>query len=289
MKNKCFIGLGVMGYPLAGHISQGGYKVSVFNRSKEKSKAWILDYSGRLAGSPAEAAEGCDMAFLCVGKDSDVEEVILGDNSILESICKGGTIIDHTTTSAKLARKLEKECLKKEVFFIDAPVSGGELGAKQGSLTIMAGGNNKAFMRSKKVMDLYSKYCKRMGKSGAGQLTKMVNQICIAGLLQGLAEGMDFSEKAGLSTKKVIEVISKGAAQSWQMQNRWETMLNDQYEHGFKVDWMRKDLAIALEEASENGSDLKIAELIDSFYSEIQDLGGGKWDTSSLFWLLQQK
>tara|TARA_B100001167_G_scaffold186888_1_gene148522 strand:- start:83 stop:952 length:870 start_codon:yes stop_codon:yes gene_type:complete len=289
MKNKCFIGLGVMGYPIAGHISQGGYKVSVFNRSKEKSKAWILDYSGRLAGSPAEAAEGCDMAFLCVGKDSDVEEVILGDNSILESICKGGTIIDHTTTSAKLARKLEKECLKKEVFFIDAPVSGGELGAKQGSLTIMAGGSNKAFMRSKKVMDLYSKYCKRMGKSGAGQLTKMVNQICIAGLLQGLAEGMDFSEKAGLSTKKVIEVISKGAAQSWQMQNRWETMLNDQYEHGFKVDWMRKDLAIALEEASENGSDLKIAELIDSFYSEIQDLGGGKWDTSSLFWLLQQK
>ena len=289
MKNKCFIGLGVMGYPIAGHISQGGYKVSVFNRSKEKSKAWILDYSGRLAGSPAEAAEGCDMAFLCVGKDSDVEEVILGDNSILESICKGGTIIDHTTTSAKIARKLEKECLKKEVFFIDAPVSGGELGAKQGSLTIMAGGNNKAFMRSKKVMDLYSKYCKRMGKSGAGQLTKMVNQICIAGLLQGLAEGMDFSEKAGLSTKKVIEVISKGAAQSWQMQNRWETMLNDQYEHGFTVDWMRKDLAIALEEASENGSDLKIAELIDSFYSEIQDLGGGKWDTSSLFWLLQQK
>ena len=278
-----------MGYPIAGHISQGGYKVSVFNRSKEKSKAWILDYSGRLAGSPAEAAEGCDMAFLCVGKDSDVEEVILGDNSILESICKGGTIIDHTTTSAKLARKLEKECLKKEVFFIDAPVSGGELGAKQGSLTIMAGGSNKAFMRSKKVMDLYSKYCKRMGKSGAGQLTKMVNQICIAGLLQGLAEGMDFSEKAGLSTKKVIEVISKGAAQSWQMQNRWETMLNDQYEHGFKVDWMRKDLAIALEEASENGSNLKIAELIDSFYSEIQDLGGGKWDTSSLFWLLQQK
>ena len=248
-----------------------------------------MDYSGRLAGSPAEAAEGCDMAFLCVGKDSDVEEVILGDNSILESICKGGTIIDHTTTSAKLARRLEKECLKKEVFFIDAPVSGGELGAKQGSLTIMAGGNNKAFMRSKKVMDLYSKYCKRMGKSGAGQLTKMVNQICIAGLLQGLAEGMDFSEKAGLSTKKVIEVISKGAAQSWQMQNRWETMLNDQYEHGFTVDWMRKDLAIALEEASENGSDLKIAELIDSFYSEIQDLGGGKWDTSSLFWLLQQK
>ena len=278
-----------MGYPIAGHISQGGYKVSVFNRSKEKSKAWILDYGGRFAGSPAEAAEGCDMAFLCVGKDSDVEEVILGDNSILESICKGGTIIDHTTTSAKLARKLEKECLKKEVFFIDAPVSGGELGAKQGSLTIMAGGNNKAFMRSKKVMDLYSKYCKRMGKSGAGQLTKMVNQICIAGLLQGLAEGMDFSEKAGLSTKKVIEVISKGAAQSWQMQNRWETMLNDQYEHGFSVDWMRKDLAIALEEASDNGSNLKIAELIDSFYSEIQDLGGGKWDTSSLYWLLQQK
>ena len=172
MKNKCFIGLGVMGYPIAGHISQGGYKVSVFNRSKEKSKAWILDYSGRLAGSPAEAAEGCDMAFLCVGKDSDVEEVILGDNSILESICKGGTIIDHTTTSAKLARKLEKECLKKEVFFIDAPVSGGELGAKQGSLTIMAGGNNKAFMRSKKVMDLYSKYCKRMGNQEQGNLLK---------------------------------------------------------------------------------------------------------------------
>ncbi len=289
MKNKCFIGLGVMGYPMAGHISQGGYEVSVFNRSKEKSRSWNKDYGGRVSDSPVEAVKGCDMAFLCVGKDKDVEQVVLGANGILEGISPGGIVIDHTTTSSVLAKKLEKECQKKEIFFIDAPVSGGEIGAIEGNLTIMAGGDKEAFNKSKKVMNLYSKYCKRMGKAGTGQLTKMVNQICIAGLLQGLAEGMDFSEKAGLNTKEVIGAISQGAAQSWQMDNRWETMLDDEYEHGFSVDWMRKDLTISLQEATRNGSSLEITKIIDSFFSEIQDQGGARWDTSSLFRRLQRK
>ena len=283
MKNIGFIGLGVMGSPMAGYISKAGYSLKVFNRTREKSELWSKNYLGQVALSPAELAEGCDMVFLCVGNDEDVEKIILGKNGVLEGLETGGIIVDHTTTSSVLARNMSVSSSKKGIFFIDAPVSGGEIGAKDGTLTIMAGGEEEAFKSSLEVINLYSKYCKRMGGSGSGQLTKMVNQICIAGLIQGLAEGMHFSEKAGLDTKEVIEVISKGAAQSWQMENRWETMLSDYYEHGFAVDWMRKDLGFVLEEAIANGSNLEVTTLVDTFYAEIQRKGGGKWDTSSLF------
>ena len=289
MNHKGFIGLGVMGSPIAGHIKKAGYEVTVFNRSEKKAIAWQKLYGGEIANSPAEVAENCDMVFLCVGNDEDVEEVITGKGGVLESIGPGGIIIDHTTTSAVLAKKIAIKSLEKEIFFIDAPVSGGEVGAKQGTLTVMAGGDKEAFERSQKIIQLYSKYSKRMGDSGTGQLTKMVNQICIAGLIQGLAEGMHFSEQAGLDTKKVIDVISKGAAQSWQMVNRWETMLEDNYDHGFTVDWMRKDLTFALEEALVNGTKLEITKLVDSFYSDLQQQGGGRWDTSSLFKRLNKK
>ena len=289
MNHKGFIGLGVMGSPIAGHIKRAGYEVTVFNRSEKKAIAWQKLYGGEIANSPAEVAENCDMVFLCVGNDEDVEEVITGKGGVLESIGPGGIIIDHTTTSAVLAKKIAIKSLEKEIFFIDAPVSGGEVGAKQGTLTVMAGGDKEAFERSQKIIQLYSKYSKRMGDSGTGQLTKMVNQICIAGLIQGLAEGMHFSEQAGLDTKEVIDVISKGAAQSWQMVNRWETMLEDNYNHGFTVDWMRKDLTFALEEALVNGTKLEITKLVDSFYSDLQHQGGGRWDTSSLFKRLNKK
>ena len=283
MKNIGFIGLGVMGSPMAGHISNAGYRLKVFNRTREKAELWSEEYSGEVTLSPAELAEGCDMVFLCVGNNQDVEEIVQGKNGVLEGLKAGGIIVDHTTTSSVLARTMSVCSSKKGISFIDAPVSGGEIGAKEGTLTIMAGGDEEAFKSSLEVINLYSKYCKRMGESGSGQLTKMVNQICIAGLIQGLAEGMHFSEKAGLDTKEVIEVISKGAAQSWQMENRWETMLSDFYEHGFAVDWMRKDLGFVLEEAIANGSNLKVTALVDTFYAEIQQKGGGRWDTSSLF------
>ena len=283
MKNIGFIGLGVMGSPMAGHISNAGYSLKVFNRTRKKSELWSDEYSGEVTLSPAELAEGCDMVFLCVGNNQDVEEIVQGKNGVLEGLKAGGIIVDHTTTSSVLARTMSVSSSKKGISFIDAPVSGGEIGAKEGTLTIMAGGDEEAFKSSLEVINLYSKYCKRMGESGSGQLTKMVNQICIAGLIQGLAEGMHFSEKAGLDTKEVIEVISKGAAQSWQMENRWETMLSDFYEHGFAVDWMRKDLGFVLEEAIANGSNLEVTALVDTFYEEIQQKGGGRWDTSSLF------
>ena len=283
MKNIGFIGLGVMGSPMAGHISNAGYSLKVFNRTRKKSELWSDEYSGEVTLSPAELAEGCDMVFLCVGNNQDVEEIVLGKNGVLEGLKAGGIIVDHTTTSSVLARTMSVNSSEKGISFIDAPVSGGEIGAKEGTLTIMAGGDEEAFKSSLEVMSLYSKFCKRMGNSGSGQLTKMVNQICIAGLIQGLAEGMHFSEKAGLDTKEVIEVISKGAAQSWQMENRWETMLSDFYEHGFAVDWMRKDLGFVLEEAIANGSNLEVTALVDTFYAEIQQRGGGRWDTSSLF------
>ena len=289
MNHNGFIGLGVMGSPIAGHIKKAGYEVTVFNRSEKKATAWQKLYGGEIANSPAEVAENCDMVFLCVGNDEDVEEIITGKGGVLESMGPGGIIIDHTTTSAVLAKKIAIKSLEKEIFFIDAPVSGGEVGAKQGTLTVMAGGDKEAFERSQKIIQLYSKYSKRMGDSGTGQLTKMVNQICIAGLIQGLAEGMHFSEQAGLDTKEVIDVISKGAAQSWQMVNRWETMLEDNYDHGFTVDWMRKDLTFALEEALVNGTKLEITKLVDSFYSDLQHQGGGRWDTSSLFKRLNKK
>ena len=283
MKNIGFIGLGVMGAPMAGHISNAGYSLKVFNRTREKSELWSEEYSGEVVLSPVELAEGCDMVFLCVGNNQDVEEIVRGKNGVLEGLKAGAIIVDHTTTSSVLAQNMSVSSSKKGISFIDAPVSGGEIGAKEGTLTIMAGGDEEAFKSSLEVINLYSKFCKRMGRTGSGQLTKMVNQICIAGLIQGLAEGMHFSEKAGLDTKEVIEVISKGAAQSWQMENRWETMLSDFYEHGFAVDWMRKDLGFVLEEAIANGSNLEVTALVDTFYAEIQQKGGGRWDTSSLF------
>ena len=283
MKNIGFIGLGVMGSPIAGHISNAGYSLKVFNRTRKKSELWSEQYAGEVTFSPAELANGCDIVFLCVGNDQDVEEIVIGRNGLLDGLRTGGIIVDHTTTSSALAKSMSVSSSKKGISFIDAPVSGGEIGAKEGTLTIMAGGDEEAFKSSLEVINLYSKFCKRMGSSGSGQLTKMVNQICIAGLIQGLAEAMHFSEKAGLDTKDVIEVISKGAAQSWQMENRWETMLSDFYEHGFAVDWMRKDLGFVLEEAIANGSNLEVTALVDTFYAELQQKGGGRWDTSSLF------
>ena len=289
MKNKGFIGLGVMGFPMAGHISKAGYEVRVFNRSNNKAVLWTKKYSGEICSSPSEIGKTCDMVFLCVGNDTDVEDVVLKKEGLIETMKKGGIIIDHTTTSAHLARKIFKETAKRQIHYLDAPLSGGEIGAKEGALTIMCGGDEKAFEEARKVMKLYSKFSIRMGESGTGQLTKMVNQICISGLIQSLAEGINFSENAGLDTKKVIEVISKGAAQSWQMDNRWETMLEDEYDHGFAVDWMIKDLGFIKKEASLNNSTIEITNLVLSFYEEIKDKGGGKFDTSSLLRRIQEK
>ena len=281
-----FIGLGVMGFPMAGHLSKVN-SVAVFNRTKEKIIAWQRSHDGIVCESPEHLGEICSQVYLCIGDDDDVREVVAGEKGLVNSLKSGSIIIDHTTTSASLSREMYETCKKLDIDFVDAPVSGGQVGAEQGELTIMAGGNEEAYDKAKSVFSVYSKFSKLMGGSGSGQLTKMVNQICIAGLVQGLAEGIHFSQKAGLNTKEVIEVISKGAAQSWQMVNRWETMLSDQYEHGFAVDHMRKDLRIAIEEARSNSTKLEVTELIDFFYEEIQNMGGNRWDTSSLLRRLQ--
>ena len=281
-----FIGLGVMGFPMAGHLSKVN-SVAVFNRTKEKIIAWQRSHDGIVCESPEHLGEICSQVYLCIGDDDDVREVVAGEKGLVNSLKSGSIIIDHTTTSASLSREMYETCKKLDIDYIDAPVSGGQVGAEQGELTIMAGGNEEAYDKAKSVFSVYSKFSKLMGGSGSGQLTKMVNQICIAGLVQGLAEGIHFSQKAGLNTKEVIDVISKGAAQSWQMVNRWETMLLDQYEHGFAVDHMRKDLRIAIEEAQSNSAKLEVTELIDFFYEEIQNMGGNRWDTSSLLRRLQ--
>jgi len=281
-----FIGLGVMGFPMAGHLSKVN-SVAVFNRTKEKIIAWQRSHDGIVCESPEHLGEICSQVYLCIGDDDDVREVVAGEKGLVNSLKSGSIIIDHTTTSASLSREMYETCKKLDIDYIDAPVSGGQVGAEQGELTIMAGGNEEAYDKAKSVFSIYSKFSKLMGGSGSGQLTKMVNQICIAGLVQGLAEGIHFSQKAGLDTKEVIDVISKGAAQSWQMVNRWETMLLDQYEHGFAVDHMRKDLRIAIEEAQSNSAKLEVTELIDFFYKEIQNMGGNRWDTSSLLRRLQ--
>ena len=286
MKTRGFIGLGVMGFPMAGSISKK-YPTLVFNRSVAKAENWIKTYKGEIGKSPAELGNVCEEIYMCIGNDDDVREVISGENGILSSISPGGIIVDHTTTSSILSREMSEMCLKKGVHYIDAPVSGGQAGAENGSLTIMAGGDKDAFEQVNITMNCYAKFTKLMGSSGAGQLTKMVNQICIAGLVQGLAEGIYFSEKAGLVTEEVIEVISKGAAQSWQMDNRWESMSQDHYDHGFAVDHMRKDLKIAMQEAEKQGVSLEITKLIDGFYEDIQKMGGSRWDTSSLLKRLQ--
>ena len=287
MSHKGFIGLGVMGYPMAGHISQG-HPVVIYNRSQLKAEAWLNDYSGTSVSSPKEIGAMCDEVYMCIGNDSDVREVIDGDEGLLKGMSRGGVIIDHTTTSSDLSKEMSNLCLSKGIYYLDAPVSGGQAGAENGALTIMVGGDEEAYKIALLTMSCYTKFSKLMGPSGSGQLTKMVNQICIAGLVQGLAEGIHFANKAELNIQDVIEVISKGAAQSWQMVNRWETMSLGQYEHGFAVDHMRKDLAIAINEAQKNNAKLEVTELVDKFYKDLQDMEGNRWDTSSLLKRLQE-
>ena len=277
-----FIGLGVMGYPMAGHVKNAGMDICVYNRTTEKAKKWCDEYKGDMAPTPAEAAKDRDVVLMCVGNDNDVSEVILGDNGCLGAMKDGAILIDHTTASAKLARHLFQTAEDQGKHFLDAPVSGGQAGAENGALTVMIGGEHDAYEVAKPIIDTYSKFNKLLGPAGNGQLAKMFNQICIAGVVQGLAEALNFAMKTGLNGGDLIETISKGAAGSWQMDNRYKTMLADQYEFGFAVDWMRKDLGIALEEAKNHGVELPVAELVDTFYAEVQEMGGSRWDTSSL-------
>jgi len=278
-----FLGLGVMGYPMAGHLKRAGYDVTVFNRTHEKAEAWVKDYGGGLAPSPAEAAANADVVLSCVGRDDDVREVALGRHGAFITMKRDAVFIDHTTASAGLARELAEAAHQRGMHFVDAPVSGGEQGAKNGQLTIMCGGTPTAYAKAEPVISTYARQCRLMGEAGAGQLTKMVNQICIAGLIQALSEGLSFAGAAGLDPKRVVEVISKGAAQSWQMENRHKTMLAGEFEHGFAVEWMRKDLAICLQEARRNGTALPVTSLVDQFYAEVEQMGGKRWDTSSLY------
>ena len=280
--NVAFIGLGVMGYPMAGYISKAGHNVTVFNRTKSKAEKWIKEYKGKMAETPAEASKDAEYIFTCVGNDNDLREVTFGENGIFKTIKKGSVYIDNTTASATIAREIYEYAKKNEFGALDAPVSGGQAGAENGALTVMIGGDQSDFDKAKDKIDCYSKKMKLLGKAGSGQLAKMVNQICIAGLVQGLSEGINFGMKAGLNMEDVIEVISKGAAQSWQMENRYKTMIDDKFDFGFAVDWMRKDLKIAMEEAKNNGSLLPVTELVDRYYGEVQGLGGNRWDTSSL-------
>ncbi len=280
--NAAFIGLGVMGFPMAGHLKRKGHGVTVFNRTATKAHAWVEAYGGRTAATPAEAATGADIVFVCVGNDDDLRSVVLGPAGILAGMKKGAILVDHTTASADVAREIDSLAGGRGLAFLDAPVSGGQAGAENGQLTIMVGGQPDSFARAEPVMRAYGRAVTLMGPVGAGQLTKMVNQICIAGLVQGLAEGLNFAVRAGLDAKAVVDVISKGAAQSWQMDNRGKTMIDDKFDFGFAVDWMRKDLEICRAEAKRNGAELPIVEIVNSFYDEIQAMGGGRWDTSSL-------
>lgn len=281
-KKVAFLGLGVMGYPMAGWLSRNEYQVTVYNRTTAVAERWCEEYSGEMASTAQAAVGDAEIVFLCVGNDQDVQEVVLGNPGILESMNPGAILVDHTTTSATLAKQIAAQASVKGCRFIDAPVSGGQQGAENGKLTVMCGGSDADFSQVELAITSFAKAVQLMGPVGNGQLCKMVNQICIAGLVQGLAEGLNFAENAGLDAHQVIEVISKGAAQSWQMENRHETMLAGKYEHGFAVQWMRKDLAFALEEAENNGSLLPVTSLVDSYYAEVQELGGNRWDTSSL-------
>ncbi len=274
-----FIGLGVMGYPMAGHLARAGHEMRVFNRSPDKARRWVADFGGAAGDSVTDAAAGCELVALCVGNDADVRQCL---DALLPAMAPGGVIVDHTTTSAKLAREAADQARAVGRWFVDAPVSGGEAGAKAGTLSVMAGGDVEAVERAAPVISAYAKAVKRIGGPGAGQLAKMVNQICIAGVVQGLAEATHFAAQAGLDTDAVYEAISQGAAQSWQMDNRWKTMVAGQFEFGFAVDWMRKDLGLVLDEARANGARLEVTALVDQFYAEVQALGGRRWDTSSL-------
>ncbi len=284
-----FLGLGVMGFPMAGHLKvRGGHEAVVYNRTRAKADDWVRKHGGRAAATPREAAQGAEIVFMCVGNDDDVRNIVHGEDGALAGLEKGAILVDHTTASAELARELSTLAGKRGVGFIDAPVSGGQAGAENGQLTVMCGGEQAHFDRAKPVIDSYAKSCLLLGPAGAGQLTKMVNQICIAGLVQGLAEGMAFGMRAGLDMEKVIAVISKGAAQSWQMDNRAKTMVEGKFDFGFAVDWMRKDLGICLSEAKKNRARLPVTALVDQFYAHVQARGGKRWDTSSLMNLLMQ-
>jgi 3-hydroxyisobutyrate dehydrogenase len=291
MAKVAFVGLGVMGYPMAGHLAKkGGHDVTVFNRTAARAEKWVAQYGGKSAPTPKAAAAGQDFVFACVGNDNDLREVMLGQHGIFAGMRAGAgaIVVDHTTASAAIARELYAQGKKSGFDFIDAPVSGGQAGAENGALTVMCGGDAEAFARAEKIIAAYARACTLMGASGSGQLAKMVNQICIAGLVQGLAEGLHFAMKAGLDIEMLIATISKGAAQSWQMENRYKTMVAGKFDFGFAVDWMRKDLSICLTEARRNGAHLPVAALVDQFYSQVQAMGGNRWDTSSLIALLQR-
>ena len=277
-----FLGMGVMGAPMAGHLKAKGYDVTVYNRTAAKAEAWAARHGGATAATPTEAAEGAEIVFACVGNDDDVRSVVYGETGAFAAMSAGSVFVDHTTASAALARELDAEAEQRGLGFVDAPVSGGQAGAENGMLTVMCGGTETAFNRASPIIDAYARSCKLMGPAGAGQLTKMVNQICIAGLVQGLSEALAFCERAGLDGRQVLDVISKGAAQSWQMENRGSTMIDGTFDFGFAVDWMRKDLSIVLDEARGNGSRLPVTALVDQLYAQVQARGGGRWDTSSL-------
>ena len=282
MAKVSFIGLGVMGYPMAGHISKAGHDVTVFNRTSSKSEKWSKEHKGKSAKSPMEACKDSDFIFTCVGNDNDLKEVTLGDKGLFKSAKKNCVYIDNTTASAEIARELYKKAKQSGFHFLDAPVSGGQAGAEKGALTVMVGGDKDAFKKASVIINCYSKKMKLLGPAGNGQLAKMVNQICIAGLVQGLSEAINFGINAKLNIDDVMETISKGAAQSWQMENRYKTMVDDKFDYGFAVDWMRKDLKIAMEESKRNNSPLPITKIIDEYYEEVQKMGGSRWDTSSL-------
>jgi 3-hydroxyisobutyrate dehydrogenase len=283
MVKAAFLGLGVMGYPMARHLKAKGHEVTVYNRTTAKAEKWVSENGGRLAKTPAEAAEGQDVVFACVGNDNDLREVTLGENGAFKAVAKGAVFVDHTTASAKIARELYAAAQAAGFAFLDAPVSGGQAGAENGQLTVMVGGDQPAFDTAQPTIMSFAKAARLLGPSGAGQLAKMMNQICIAGVVQGLAEAVHFGKQAGMDVEAVVDVISKGAAQSWQMENRYKTMNAGEYNHGFAVEWMRKDLNIALDEARRQGVSLPVTALVDQFYAEVENLGGKRWDTSSLF------
>ncbi|MFY0989933.1 NAD(P)-dependent oxidoreductase [Halomonas sp. C05BenzN] len=282
ISTAAFIGLGVMGHPMAGHLARAGLDVRVYNRTAARAEAWVAEHGGSHHPTPREAASGADLVLVCVGNDDDVRHVTTGEDGVLHGMAEGSLLVDHTTASADLAEELDAACRSRGVGFLDAPVSGGQQGAENGALTIMCGGAESDFERARPILDHYGRAVTLMGPAGSGQLTKMVNQICIAGLVQGLAEGLHFAEQAGLDQQRVVDVISKGAAGSWQMENRHKTMIDDQYEHGFAVNWMRKDLGICLEQARRLQARLPVTALVDQFYADVQVMGGGRWDTSSL-------
>jgi len=283
MAKVAFLGLGVMGYPMAGHLVKAGHEVTVYNRTTAKAEAWVKEHGGTLGATPSEAAKGADFVMACVGNDDDLRSVCLGETGAFGAMSEGAIFVDHTTVSAKVTRELFSAAAEAGLSFVDAPISGGQAGAENGVLSVMCGGDQAAYDKAEPIIDAYARICRRIGDSGAGQMTKMCNQIAIAGLVQGLSEALHFADKAGLDGRAVVEVISQGAAGSWQMVNRHETMLDDHFEHGFAVDWMRKDLGICLDAADETGASLPVTALVDQFYKDVQKLGGGRWDTSSLY------